>query len=128
MFQISGTLYGKSIFYLVSVFGLSVNVKFLEGIKHFSFPRKVNYVRCVVHWAESVAFVNDMLGKHRPVVCVFKIVIMFAEPYMERTAGLTCVFLVASETLKLVNSIFLIFIGLWVFCGFGSFSTLFLVM
>jgi len=107
------TLYGKSIVYLFSVFGLSVNVKFLEGMKHFSFSREVNYVHYVVHWAERVAFVNDMLGKRRSVVCIFKIIIMFAEPYMERTAGLTCVYFVSCETLKLVNSIFLIFVGLW---------------
>jgi len=38
---------------------------------------------------------NDVLGKLKPVVCIFKIVIMFAEPYMERTAGLACTYFVA---------------------------------
>jgi len=59
-----------------------------------------------------VAFVNDMLGKPRSVGFIFKIVMMFAEPYTERMAGLTCVYFVVCETLKLVNSIFLTFVGL----------------
>ena len=78
----------------------------------------MNCVHYVVHWAKSVAFVNEMFGKRRYVVCLFKIVITFAEPYMERTAGLTCGYIVACETLKLVNSIFLIFVGLWVILWF----------
>ena len=77
-----------------------------------SFPHEVNCVHYVFQWAESVAVVNDMLVKRRS-VCVFKIVIMFAEPYMGRTTGLTCAYFVACEILKLVNSIFLLFVGLW---------------
>ena len=88
----------------------------------------MNCVHYVVDWAERVAFVNDTLGKRRYVVCIFIIVIMFAESYMERTVGLTCVYFVACETLKLVNSFFLYLLGCGVFCDFRIFSKLFLVM
>ena len=36
---------------------------------------------------------------------------MFAIPHTEGTTGLTSVYLVACETFKLVNSIFLVFVG-----------------
>ena len=38
---------------------------------------------------------------------------MFAEPYTEGSAGLTCVHLMARETFQLVNSTFLVFVGFW---------------
>ena len=113
-FKYQVALYGKFIIYLVSIFGLSVNVKFLKGIKHFAFSGEVNYVNYFVHWAERMAFIDDMLGERRPVVCTFKVVVMFAEPHIEGLAGLTCINFVACETFKLVNFIFLIFVGLWV--------------
>ena len=56
-------LYGKSVIYLVSVFGFSVNVKFLKGVKHFSLSFKANYIHYFVHWAKGVSRVNDMLGE-----------------------------------------------------------------
>ena len=37
-------LYSESVVYLVSVFGFSVDVKFLKGVKHFSFFFVVNYI------------------------------------------------------------------------------------
>jgi hypothetical protein len=107
-----GLLWTVSLSFIWFPFLVSVSVKFLEGIKHLSFPHEVNCVHYVFQWAESVAVVNDMLVKRRS-VCVFKIVIMFAEPYMGRTTGLTCAYFVACEILKLVNSIFLLFVGLW---------------
>jgi len=62
-FEYRIALYGKSAIYLVSVFGFSVNVKFLEGIKPFSLSLKVNYVHYFVHWAKRVFLVNNMLGE-----------------------------------------------------------------
>ena len=112
-FKYRVALYGQFIIYLVSIFGLSINVKFLKGIKHFSISRVVNYVHYFVHWAERVAFIDDMLGERRPIVCIFKVVIMFAEPNIEGSVSLTCINFVACEKFKLVDSIFLIFIGLW---------------
>ena len=58
-------------------------------------------------------FVNNTLGECGSVVSVFKVVVMFAVPYTERPAGLTCVLLVACDTFKLVNSTFLVFVGFW---------------
>ena len=94
-------------------FGLSVNVKFRNGIKRFSLSFKVDYVHYFVHWAKRVSLVNDMLGECRSVVWIFKVVIMFAVPHTEGTACLTCVYLMACEIFKLVNSIFLVFV--WFF-------------
>ena len=60
-----------------------------------------------------MSFVNDVLGECGSVVLVFEVVVMFTVSYTEWTAGLTCVLLVACETFKLVNSIFLVFVGFW---------------
>jgi len=61
-------LYGKSVVYLVPVFGFSVNVKFSNGVEHFSLSLIVNYVQYFVHWAEGVPFVYNMLGECGSVV------------------------------------------------------------
>ena len=94
-FEYRVALYGESVIYLVSVFGFSVNVKFLQGVEHSSLSLKVNYVHYFVHWAKGVPFVNNMVGECGSVVCVFKVIVMFAVPYTDRPAGLTCVHLVA---------------------------------
>ena len=41
---------------------------------------------------------NDVLGEFRSVVRVFEVVLMFAVPHTEGTAGLTYVYLEACET------------------------------
>ena len=70
----------------------------------------MNYVNYFVNWARRVSLVNDMLEKCRSIVCLFKVVVMFAVPNTIGTIGLTYVYLVACETLKLVNSIFFVFV------------------
>ena len=109
-FKYRVALYGQLIVYLVSIFGVSINVKFLKGVKHFPFSCELHYF---VHWVERVAFIDDMLGERRPVVCIFKVVIIFVEPHVEGSAGLTCINFVACETFELVDPIFLTFVGLW---------------
>jgi hypothetical protein len=86
-FEFRIALYGNSDVYLVSIFGLSVNVKFLKGVKHFLLSFKLNYVRYFVHWTKRVSLVNDILCECTSIVCVFKVIIMFAVPH---TAGLPC--------------------------------------
>ena len=67
-FEYCIAMYGESVIYLVSVFCVSVDVKFLQGVKHFSFSLVVNYVRYFVHLAKGVSFVDDVLGECRSVV------------------------------------------------------------
>ena len=57
-----------------------------------------------------MAFVYDMLGELGSVVRVFVVIVMLAEPQAERAAVLTDIFLLARGTLKLVYSIFVIFV------------------
>ena len=68
------------------------------------------FVHYVTYWAKGMAFVYDMLGELGSVVRVFVVIVMLAEPQAERAAVLTDIFLLARGTLKLVYSIFVIFV------------------
>lgn len=64
-FKYRFALYGQFIVYLVSIFGLSINVKFLKGSKDFPFSREVNYVHYFFHWATLIALTHIVYGGSR---------------------------------------------------------------